>query len=316
MRFKVRLLNKSILTGLAIWVVCLTGVFGQSASTPPVPIWPGNGNIPKSYSDRKVFLSPDEHSVVLLWPNQDGTGSKPVKMPLHNAICPDLRVRIEKSSNAFVYTYSLENKKESEDSITTFSIVVHPDADMQVGAEFWTGGKSTAIVGNQVALPGTRSGGLAIWFCPEGQPLPPGRGTSFTLAAGARPGFTTAATEHFPHLDLTDEWPQQILDELEPVLTPSWIDQHVITLGPRYSSAEPAANIAADYAVGVKELTRKGVLDQNSSFVRELTAILEGISSGKSPALLPPIEAEPHSPAEAEILNGLQLSLDIRNELK
>jgi hypothetical protein len=312
MRFKSRSLNKFILTGVMTWVVCLTGVFGQSASTPPVPIWPGEGNIPKSYGDRKVFLSPDEHHVVLLWPNPSGTESEPVKKPLHNAICPDLRVRIEKGSNAFVYTYSLENGKESQDSITTFSIVVHPDPDMQVGAEFWTGGKSTAIVGNQVALPGARSGGLAIWFCPEGQPLPPGRGTSFTLATRARPGFTTAATEHFPHLDLTDQWPQQILDELEPVLTPSWIAQHIVTLGPRYSLADPSANIASDYEGGIKELVNKGLLDQNSSFARELTMLLEEVSSGKSPALLLAIKAKPHSPTEVEILNGLQLSLDIK----
>jgi len=87
-----------------------------------------------------VFLSPDEHSVVLLWPNQDGTGSKPVTMPLQNAIYPDLKVRIEKDSDVFRYTYDLENGKQSKDSITTFSIVVNPDPNMQVGAEFWKGG--------------------------------------------------------------------------------------------------------------------------------------------------------------------------------
>ncbi|MBV8864246.1 MAG: hypothetical protein JO210_02470 [Acidobacteriaceae bacterium] len=62
-----------------------------------------------------MFLSPDEHSVILLWPNQNGTGSKPVKMPLHNVIQPDLRVRIDRASNAFVYSYHLENGKRSED---------------------------------------------------------------------------------------------------------------------------------------------------------------------------------------------------------
>jgi len=137
------------------------------------------------------------------------------------------------------------------------------------------------------------------------------------LASKARPGFTTASTEHFPHLDLTDQWPEQILDELNPVLDPSWIDQHIVSFGPRYDPLERDVNIAADYSLGVKELTRRGILDQNSLFMRELTAVLERISNGESPAsLLASIKAKPQSPTEVEIFNALQLSENIRNEMQ
>jgi hypothetical protein len=130
---------------------------------------------------------------------------------------------------------------------------------------------------------------------------------NFTLLTEARPGFTSAATEHFPHLDLTEEWPEEILDQLGPVLDPKWIAKHLITLGPRYDAEEPATRIASEYMVGVQELVRIHRLESNTPFMREVIANLDAIASGSSVQI--PITQKPHSEMETEILNALQLSL-------
>lgn len=143
--------------------------------------------------------------------------------------------------------------------------------------------------------------------CLHEQSLLPGAGTNFTLITQARPGFTSASTEHFPHLDLTDDWPAEILDQLGPVLNPKWIAKHIITLGPRYGPEEPATRIASDYTIGIQELLRIHRLESNSPFMKEVIANLDAIASGSSVRI--PVTQKPYSEMETEILNALQLSL-------
>jgi hypothetical protein len=113
--------------------------FAQSNSVPPIPIWSGEGSVPAGYGNRKVFLSPDEHNVIILWPNPDGTEIRR-RFDLHNTIYPDLGVHMEDSSGSFRYTYELENGKASKDSLTDFFVVVYPDPQMQVSSALWKGG--------------------------------------------------------------------------------------------------------------------------------------------------------------------------------
>ena len=42
----------------------------------PAPIWSGEGRVPAGSGNQKVFLTPDRHSVIILWPNPDGTVTK------------------------------------------------------------------------------------------------------------------------------------------------------------------------------------------------------------------------------------------------
>jgi hypothetical protein len=311
---KLLCVSKLVLAALGTSLLLIpVGLPAQLESTVP-PIWSGEGNVPKQYGNRKVFLSPDEHSLIILWPSQDGTGAtKLLRTRLHNVIYPKLRVRIDGSSAGFVYRYDLENKTQSEDAITTFGIVIYPDPKLQAGAVLWTGGKSTAMVGKRIGIPEAPDGGLALWFCPETQPLLPGTATKFTLITQAAPGFTTASTEHYPHLDaLSDEWPEEILNELGPVLQPSWIDQHIITFGPRYGSDERAAYIAADYLVGIRKLISQGRFDSNSPFMKDVIATLEAVNRGSSTRLV--LTERPRSEIETEMLNALDLSLHINLE--
>lgn len=311
---KLRSPNKLMCVRAVAQLFLATAGLAQTAST-PAPIWSGEDAIPQQYGDRKVFLYPDEHSVILLWPNPDGTGSKPRRLPLHNVIFPELNVRIESDSALLVYRYELKNTKQSQDSITTFSIVIYPDPNLQAEGEVWRAMKSTAIVGKRVGIPEAPDGGLVLWSSPDTQPLLPNTSTQFKLRTQATPGFTTAATEHFPHLDTSDEWPQQILDELDPVLDPHWIDQHIITLGPRYAQDEPASRIASDYIVGIQELIRQRRIEPTSPLAQDMMSYLKNVSQGASPAPLT-FSANPHSDLEAEILSALQLALHVSNQPK
>ncbi|MGD0792045.1 MAG: hypothetical protein ABR920_09765 [Terriglobales bacterium] len=310
MRWRLPLLSKQKFASAAAILLSVLGpVFAQEMPAPPIPIWSGEGSVPAGSGNRKVFLSPDEHSVIILWPNFDGT-EKMRRFDLHNTIFPDLRVHMEGSSGSFRYRYDLENGKESKDSLRDFFVVIYPDPQMQTNSTLWKGGLSLPTVKERVGIPGAPPGRLVDWMCClDGQGLSPGGDTNFTLNTEARPGFTSASTEHFPHLDLTDEWPEEILDQLGPVLDPKWIAHHFITLGPRYGPDDPATRIASDYIVGIQELIRIHRLESNSPFMKEVIADLDAISAGSSTQI--PITQKPHSEMEAEILNALQLSLHV-----
>jgi hypothetical protein len=142
--------------------------------------------------------------------------------------------------------------------------------------------------------------------------LLPGASTNFSIATLAKPGFTVAETEHFPHMEVSDGWPYGIPDEVMAELMPvvneyGWAADHFITLGPRYGPDAPAPRIASDYLVGIQELIRIHRLESDSPFVKEVIANLDAIASGSSAQI--PITQRPHSELEAEILNALQLSL-------
>ena len=278
---------------------------------PPIPIWSGEGSVPKGNENRKVFLSSDLHSVIVLWPNPNGTETWR-RFDLHNTIYPELRVHMEGNSGSFRYKYELKNGKASKDSLINFSIVIYPDPRIQSGSTLWKGGSwfpAVKIVKERIGIPGAPSGSLAHWMGDDEQALLPGTSTNFTLITEARPGFTSASTEHFPHLDLTDEWPEEILDQLGDTVEPKWIAHHFITLGPRYGPDDPDAGIASDYLVGIQELIRIHRLESNSPFIKEVTANLDAIASGSSTQI--PITQKPNSELEAEILNALQLALRV-----
>ncbi len=303
------MLNRQICLCVAAVLLCTPATpFAQSNSAPPIPIWSGEGSVPKGYGNRKVFLSLDEHSVIILWPNPDGTERRR-RFDLHNTIYPDLSVHMESTSGGFRYRYDLENGKQSKDSLIDFFVVIYPDPQMQANSALWNGGLSLSTVKERVGIPGATPGRLVDWTSFQTQSLEPGASTKFTLITQARPGFTSASTEHFPHLDLTDEWPEEILDQLGPVLDPKWIAHHFITLGPRYGLDDPATRIASDYMVGIQELVRIHRLESNSPFMQEVIANLDAIASGSSVQI--PVTQKPHSGLEAEILNALQLSLHV-----
>lgn len=308
-RWKLSLLNKWLSSYVAVSLLFAAAVSAQNNSTPPIPTWNGDGNVPQGAGDRKVFLTPDQHSVIILWPNPDGTASRR-RFDLHNTIYPDLHVQMEGSSGSFRYRYDLRNGKQSKDSLEAFSVVIYQDPQVQSSSALWKGGLfSSTMLTERTGIPGAPPGLLVDWMADDNETLQPGEATNFTLITLARPGFASAATEDFPHLHLTDEWPEEILDQLGPVLDPKWIAFHFITLGPRYGPDDPATRIASDYIVGIQELVRIHRLEPSSPFVQEVLTSLAALSANSAARIA--VTQKPHSEMEAEILNALQLCLNI-----
>jgi hypothetical protein len=299
------------LTAILFGLLLLPQAWSQTEPRLPAPVWSGQGRVPEEYANRKVFLTPDLHNVIILWPNPDGTVTKR-RFPIHNDIRPDLRVRMNRSDEGFQYRYELENRKESKDSLGDFSLVIYPDPNVQLNSAEWTKG-SIGSADQRPEFPGAPYGALADWTSKlNDPPLLPGASTNFSIVSLAKPGFTVAETEHFPHTEVSDGWPNRIpdevMDELMPVVIDySWAADYFITLGPRYGADTAAPRIASDYLVGIKKLSRIHRLESDSPFLEELIANLDAIASGSSAQI--PITQKPGSELEAEILNALQLSL-------
>lgn len=303
------LINRRILLSIAAILLCIPAAeCAQETPAPPIPIWNGEGSVPRGSGDRKVFLTPDEHSVIILWPNPDGTITRRL-FDLHNTVYPELHVQMEGGPGSFRYKYDLENGKQSKDTLVDFSVAVYPDRQIHTESALWKGGFEPPVMKERIGIPGAPPGMDGLWIGDENEALIPGTITHFTLITEASPGFTSAATEHFPHLDLTDKWPEEILNQLDPVLDPKWIEYHFITLGPRYGPDDPAPGIAADYLIGIQELIRIRRLVQDSLFVKEAITDLDAIASGSSAHFT--ITQKPASELEAEILSALELSLHI-----
>jgi hypothetical protein len=49
-----------------------TGVLAQDRVASSVPTWPDDSRIPPEYADRRVFLTRDKHTIVVLAPEQAG----------------------------------------------------------------------------------------------------------------------------------------------------------------------------------------------------------------------------------------------------
>lgn len=94
MRWRLPLPSKQKFANVAAILLSVLGtVFAQDMPTPPIPTWSGVGSIPKGNESRRVFLSPDEHSVIVLWPSPDGTETWR-RFDLHNTIFPELRLHL------------------------------------------------------------------------------------------------------------------------------------------------------------------------------------------------------------------------------
>jgi hypothetical protein len=288
----------------AAWLALAASAF--AISEPPVPIWPSDGKIPDSLKNQYVFLTPDLGSVVVVFPpEEEGSKRKILRLTIHNRIYPTISVDISRRSGSFAYEYSLFSRNTSKDSITTFSIVVSHDPDIQTSTGRWKGGVMTNTEAKRIGLSAASDGWWVTWFCPSSEPLAPGSSARFVLESAHRPGFTNASVAHFPAFNISEYWPEEVIHQADLLQDPYWVDKHVITLGPRYAPEYPAGKIAADYLSGMADLLRDGRLSPDSPFVQETTDYLKGIVAGQAPAHRS--HSRPASRLEREIEQGLNL---------
>jgi hypothetical protein len=128
---------------------------------------------------------------------------------------------------------------------------------------------------------------------PDSEPLRPGSSADFfAVTSSNRPGFTTAYVGQFPAFESSEEWGEEIIDQLDRIADLAWVEQHIITFGPRYLA-------------GIADLTRAQRINANSPFVQELSSKLRKIATGPPYDLT--VHAEPASPLEEQLRQAVTL---------
>jgi hypothetical protein len=195
----------------AAWLALATSAF--AISEPPVPIWPSDGKISDSLKNQYVFLTPDLGTVVIVFPpEQQGSERKILRLTIHNRIHPTVSVDISNRSGSYAYTYSVLNSKTSRDDISTVAVVIPRVEPNQLSAET---GKIGVIHGDilRIELTGAPDGWIVRWFCPDDHPLAPGASTRFVIESADRRGFTTAAANRYSPVEISSEWPEEVIQQ-------------------------------------------------------------------------------------------------------
>jgi hypothetical protein len=163
-----------------------------------------------------------------------------------------------------------------------------------------------ADVAKRVGLRYASMGRFIDWVSPDSEPLRPGsKADFFVITSSNRPGFTTAYVGQFPAFESSEEWGEEIIDQLDRIADLAWVEQHIITFGPRYNESDSPQRIAADYLAGIADLTRAQRINANSPFVQELSSKLRKIATGPPYDLT--VHAEPASPLEEQLRQAVTL---------
>jgi hypothetical protein len=103
--------------------------------------------------------------------------------------------------------------------------------------------------------------------------------------------------------------PKEVKEQLDQLLALEYNSRTVLTYGPKFEKSAGDYNIAEDYIQGIITLSRAGVLDLSSEFVRNLMSELTLIKPGTTAAVK--LSNSPKTPAETDLLNALKNSLRV-----
>jgi hypothetical protein len=166
--------------------------------------------------------------------------------------------------------------------------------------------KGASVTANRVGLRHAGPGCFIVWASPDSKPLNPGFTTDpFVITSGNLPGFTSADIGRHPPFDVSPEWPEEVLNQLEPIFDPVWADRHVITFGPRYTADDSPQKIADGYLADITDLINDKRLDA-SAFLEEVIFKLKLIASGEEPRGLR-FQEKPMTPLEQQLKQALTL---------
>lgn len=283
-----------------------------SAFQAPAPTWPADGVIPDSEKNQFVFLSPDQHSVVVALPSSDPAAPRTTTtVAIHNRLDAQTSVEIKKAASSFVYRYTLSIAPDSVDTVNDFDVVVSADPNIEVMKNNWGGMIATVDIAKRIGLRYAPPGRFIAWLSPDSEPLHAGaKADFFVITSANRPGFTTAYIGRFPAVELPGEWREEVIDQLDPIADPAWVEKHIITFGPRYADSDSPQKMAQDYLAGIADLVRSHRLALSSRFVQEISAQLRAISAGSSSGL--DLRAAPGSPMEEELRQAAVLCFERR----
>jgi hypothetical protein len=287
---------------------------------PPVPIWRSEMRDDPRFASQFVFLSQDKEEIVLRYWLEGPAGTKKTMVArarIRNRIAPVVGARVARAGSGFAYSYSVKNRDEAMSSIRQVLLAVPDGVDrppMRVGR--WRGpvlsfGPPSA---GDVLLQGLPPGRSLYWLPETKGGLNPGESEDeFRFVSDHRPGFVTATLSgwsqevvDWPEMD--EPWPDEVTNQLDPLLRIEGMGCHELTLGPAVAPGEPAAQAVYRLALAMKHLLAAGQLQRGSPFVQEVEKVIVLIAKGTRP---PAMRHAPRSKREMEIGTVLELSFGL-----
>ncbi len=299
-----------LLIGVALSAVSM------AACTPALEkatvIWPADGNVPASLNKQYVFLTADRRTAIIRFPpHKDGSPNEEIlRIPIHNQFQVHVGTLIQQESEGLLYQYSLANSRKSEDMITDFSVVATPDEALRYGGLLWHGSRMPTANTKRFGLPDGPPGWLVLWVAREEvNGLKPGEKTKCVIRSVNKPGLTSAAFGNYSAFTALEEWPDEVFDQLGPVVDPSCIDTNFITIGPKYKPEETAEAIAADYLQDMPSLMKQKSVDAHSPFMEEVIEVLTRIKAGQAHNV--DFHNKPTTQFEGELQRALELCFGV-----
>jgi hypothetical protein len=292
----------------------------------PVPSWPSDGVVPASMKDNYVFVDPPKNEYVLAYPEnlgtetfaKDGPGRMRIsRYELLRNVAPVVSVAITPAAGKLLYDYAVANGSSAKQSIDTWLLVLPETAgtDTLKTPEGWFG-----IVQKQRKFKlknpeWIRTGAAAVWSFqkPEQFIMPGSSKKGFQIESELRPGFTVAFLRKSESVDVKvttqGNVPKEVKEQLDQLLALEYNSRTVLTYGPKFERSAADYNIAEDYLQGIITLSRAGILDLSSEFLRNLMSELTLIKPGATATVK--LSASPKTAAETDLLNALKNSLRV-----
>jgi hypothetical protein len=147
---------------------------------------------------------------------------------------------------------------------------------------------------------------VVLWVASdESKALKPGEHTKFVIRSVNKPGLTSADLHNYSAFTASWEWPNEVLDQLDPIVDPSCIDNNFITIGPRYKPQEPPEAMAASYLQDIPSLVNQKSVDARSPFIAEAMELLARIKAGQAHTV--DFHSKPTTQFEGELQRALEL---------
>jgi hypothetical protein len=291
----------------------------------PVPAWPANGVVDASLKDRYVFVDLAKNEYVIAYPENLGTDAfatnpgrmKITRYDMLRNVTPAVSLAVTPAGTGYKYSYTVANGAGAVQSIDTFVLALTTASATAIvrPPDGWFGivqRNRTFKVKNPEWI---QSGVAAVWsFQKMDQVVLPGQSKGgFEIESNLRPGFSVAYLRKSEPVDVKyttqGNVPKEVKDQLDQLLQIEYNSRTVLTLAPKFEASGDSRAVAEDFVQGIVTLSRAGVLDLSSEFVRMLMAELTAVKPGTPAALKLPVP--PQTAAEAELLNAVKLSLPV-----
>lgn len=301
----------------------LQGVLAGQTAAPPVPLWPSDNRPPSDLQGNFVFLDQGANTIVVVIPGslrgQPDGAPEIVRVLFNNRFDPEVLVSVGKAEpDRYRYAYSLANGRSAKDPVKGWSIAAScgdPRSSIEAPPIGWhcTRIDDRFARVRQLALPYLLAPpylsepGCAVVCFLDGQQPPSSTIAQLTVVSGLKPGFTTASAENYPPYQVSQDWPEAVLEQVARLGGPAWSSKYTVAIGPRFGADFSASNIAADFLQGLAELVRTGRLANDSAFLRQLRAALaQAAQTGRVDTTQ---IASPSTDLEREIAEAVRLSL-------